>query len=289
MATTELSKRVAVAIVGIPAVLAAVFYGGWWLGALLAGAAALGTFELYRLAEVRGVRPFRAAGIVLSATLVLIATAVPSLAMAAPLLCAAVLAATLLLAAAAIWARGVDGKPLEAVSITLFGALLLGGTLSYGLFLRYLPIPGGTGASDPRWTGTALVAFPLLLTWVSDSGAFFGGRALGRRKLIPAVSPGKTVAGAVCGAIAAVLTGMLLGWVLQRWLDFDISLPEGAVGGAAISLAAQVGDLAESLLKREAGVKDSGGLLPGHGGMFDRADSLLFAIPVAFWFLAAVL
>jgi phosphatidate cytidylyltransferase len=174
------------------------------------------------------------------------------------------------------------------VSSTVLGALLLGGTLSYAVFLRYLPVPGA-GAEEPRLVGAALVAFPLLLTWTSDSGAYFGGRAFGRRKLMPSVSPGKTVAGAVAGVFCSVAAGALLGWLLFGRLAPGLGIVEAAIGGALISVVAQVGDLAESLLKREAKVKDSGTLFPGHGGLLDRVDSLLFAIPVAFWYLGAVL
>jgi len=289
MALAELGKRVTVAVIAIPIVMAAVFAGGWWLGALLAAASALGALELYRLAEARGGRPFRLAGAGLAALFVLVATVVPSLTMAAPLLWAVVLLGTVLLAAGAIWARGVDGNPLGAASITLFGAILLRGSLAHGMFLRYLPVPGVAAGSDSAWTGTVLVAFPLVLTWLSDSGAFFGGRAFGRRKLMPSVSPGKTVVGAVSGLGCAVVAGALVAWLLRSWLGLGLSLAEGAAGGGLISIVSQVGDLAESLFKREARVKDSGRLFPGHGGMLDRVDSLLFAIPAAFWYLSAVL
>lgn len=288
MVVSELGKRFAVAGVGIPLVLAAVYAGGWWLGSLLAAAAGVGAFELFRMAQVSGHRPFSLAGAVLAGGFVLTATVAPTVAAATPVFWVLALAAGLLLATAAIWARGVDGGPLGAVGTTLFGAVLLGGTLSYGIFLRYLPVPRAqVEAGD--WGGTALVMFPLALAWVSDSGAYFGGRAFGRRKLLPAVSPAKTVAGALSGVVVAVAAGAFLGWLLRSWLGIELGMVRGAIGGALISPAAQVGDLAESLLKREAGVKDSGRLFPGHGGVLDRLDSLLFAIPVAFWYLSLVL
>jgi phosphatidate cytidylyltransferase len=134
-----------------------------------------------------------------------------------------------------------------------------------------------------------LVGFPLVLSWVSDSGAYFGGRAFGRRKLIPSVSPGKTVAGAIAGVLSAILAGALYGWLLTTWAGLPLGWAAGAAGGALVSVVAQLGDLFESLLKREAGIKDSGALFPGHGGLFDRVDSLLFAFPAAYWFLRAVL
>jgi len=128
--------------------------------------------------------------------------------------------------------------------------------------------------------------FPLVLTWSSDIGAFFVGRAIGGRKLIPSVSPGKTVAGAVGGLVAS----MLVSWLYARSVLVPVAslgfTPWGALGfGAIISVAAQVGDLFESLLKREGGVKDSSRIIPGHGGILDRFDSLIFVLPVAYLLL----
>lgn len=283
---SELGKRLAVAAVGIPAVVAAVWLGGWVLGGLLALAAAGAAWELYRMARELGTRAFVAAGCVLAASYPLTATAVPDVGAATARFWLATLAATLLLGAAAIWRRGVDGRPLASVGVTLLGAVLTGGTLAYALFLRGmhgLDVPGPDALA-----GSMLVGFPLILTWVSDSGAYFGGRTFGRRKLIPAVSPGKTVEGAVSGVVGTVAAGVLYAWLLQR-AGVPLPLLAGAAGGALVSVVAQVGDLSESLLKREAGVKDSGTLFPGHGGLFDRVDSLLFTVPVAYWYLSLIL
>jgi len=296
MAASNLAQRVAVAAVGIPVAVALVYAGGWALGALLALAAAGAALELYRMSALQGARPFALPGAVLAAGLVLMAVVRPAPAAAAPGQWALVIAATLAFSAAAIWSRGVDELPLEAVAVTLAGALLTGGTLAYGLFLREMPVPrlidvaGLAGGANPLarhpWAGPALVFFPVALTWVNDAAAFFAGRAWGRRKLIPGVSPGKTVVGAVAGFVAAVVAGgFCAAYVFGGWLGIPFPVLAGAVGAALVSVAAQVGDLVESLFKREAGVKDSGKLLPGHGGIFDRVDALLFTIPLAYWFL----
>ena len=132
--------------------------------------------------------------------------------------------------------------------------------------------------------------FPLVLTWATDIGAYFVGRAIGGRKLIPAVSPGKTVSGRGRRAVATMLVVVgLRPFVLRPFAQLDHALPAALVFGASISVAAQVGDLAESLLKREAGVKDSSRLIPGHGGVLDRLDSLLFVLPVAYLLLGWLL
>jgi phosphatidate cytidylyltransferase len=127
------------------------------------------------------------------------------------------------------------------------------------------------------------VGFPIAVTWVGDSLAYFMGTHFGKRKLIPPVSPGKTVVGGVAGLVGSVLVGALAGWV---FLDFHpqvaLSVILGAAMGLILGVAAQVGDLAESVTKREAGVKDSGNLLPGHGGVLDRFDGLIFNLPLAY-------
>jgi phosphatidate cytidylyltransferase len=287
MAASELSRRLAVAAVGIPAVVVAVWLGGWVLAGLLAAAAAGAAWELYRMAAGLGTRAFVVPGCLLAAGFPLTAAAVPDPSVAAGRFWLLLLLATLLLSAAAIWRRGVSGRPLASVGVTLLAALLTGGTLAYGVFLRTMDAAGGVRPADAL-SGSLLVGFPLILTWVSDSGAYFGGRALGRRKLIPAVSPGKTVEGAVSGVLSTVAAGVFYAWLLQL-AGIPLALWAGGLGGALMSVVAQVGDLSESLLKREAGVKDSGTFFPGHGGLFDRVDSLLFTVPVAYWYLSLIL
>jgi phosphatidate cytidylyltransferase len=170
------------------------------------------------------------------------------------------------------------------VAVTTFGVIYTGGTLAFGYAIRYHRYAIGAAA------GLALIALPLVLTWGTDIAAYFVGRAFGKRKLIPAVSPGKTVAGAIGGLVAAVL----LAWaweafVLRPVAQLGLRLRDVVLFGVIVSIAAQVGDLAESLLKREAGVKDSSHLIPGHGGVLDRFDSLLFVLPVAYLLLGWML
>ena len=137
---------------------------------------------------------------------------------------------------------------------------------------------------------SALVALPLVLTWVSDIGAFFVGRSVGGRKLIPAISPGKTVSGAIGGLVATTIASWLyVRYVLAPLASLTMTVPGTLAFGAIISVAAQIGDLAESLLKREGNVKDSSHLIPGHGGLLDRLDSLLFVLPVAYLLLGWLL
>jgi phosphatidate cytidylyltransferase len=121
----------------------------------------------------------------------------------------------------------------------------------------------------------------ILITWLSDSGAYLLGRAFGKTPLIPVVSPKKTVEGLIGGLVAAALTGA----VTVSVFGLDVHWALGLAVGIAIGIVGVIGDLAESVLKREAGVKDSGNLIPGHGGMLDRLDALLFTF-VAGWYVA---
>jgi phosphatidate cytidylyltransferase len=279
---SELTKRVLAALVLAPAVIAAAYVGRAALAAVLGVLAALGAWELGRMARARDVRPL-AAGIALAAAIPLLVQAYYEGVWGIPLSLLATIFVGLL--GAAIWARGVEGRPLMAVAVTVFAALYTGGTLSFAYGLRYhrFTIPAQPEA------GTALLFLPIVLTWASDIGAYFVGRALGRRKLIPAVSPGKTVEGALGGVLFTVLAAWLYVLFVLRPVAHLSLTPLGIVlFGVAVSVAAQVGDLAESLLKREAGVKDSSHLIPGHGGVLDRLDSLFFVLPVAYLLLDQV-
>lgn len=282
MAVSETSTRVAVAAVGVPVAVGVVYLGGWFLAALLAAIAALGAGEAYRMSGHKGARPLRSLGAAAAGGMILVGATDPQAGLSNPGFGWLITALLLIASASAIWARGVEGGPLLAVSTTMFGALYAGLLLVHGLFLRHLP-----GVVDPVH-GTVLVFLPVLLTWSSDTFAYFVGRAFGRRKLIPRVSPGKTVEGSLGALLGTLCVALLYVPLLARFPGYQVSLGEAAFLGLLISVAAQVGDLAESLLKRDAGVKDSGTLLPGHGGALDRFDSLFFTLPVAYAFLRYV-
>jgi phosphatidate cytidylyltransferase len=282
MAASETLTRAAVAAVGVPIAVLAVYLGGWVLGALLAVLAALGAVEFFRMVEQKGVRPLAEVGAGAAAVFVLLATAARGAAWPGATLWVLLVVLTLVSITYAIWARGVEGSPLLAVAATICGAVYTGGLLGHGVLLRHLE--GIQGA----WHGTALVFAPVLLTWASDTFAYFVGRQWGRRKLIPRVSPGKTVEGALGAVVGTVLVAALYSAVLRQFDTYQVGIGAALALGLFISVAAQVGDLAESLLKRDAGVKDSGALFPGHGGVLDRLDSLFFTLPLAYFFFRFV-
>jgi phosphatidate cytidylyltransferase len=136
------------------------------------------------------------------------------------------------------------------------------------------------GTHMPVPVGACWLVLVVFACWAEDTAAYAVGRTLGKRQLCPAVSPGKTIEGSAAGFLAAVLVAAAFG----RW--FGLPLGHAAMLGALIGVLAQLGDLSKSVMKRQAGVKDSGSIIPGHGGVLDRFDSLLFSAPAAFYYLS---
>ncbi len=279
MGTEQMGRRVAFSAIAIPAAMVAAWFGGWVLAALLAIVGVLATPEVYDLSAATGVDPLRRSGLVAAAVLP-VATywakgsevhfAEPALYLGALWLLAVI--------ALAARRRGPTGRPLTAVAVTLFGVLYGPGLLCFAIVLRH-PTGVGPGSS----LGTALLFFPLALTWIGDTAAMAGGKLIGGRKLAPVLSPRKTWAGAVCGLAGTLASALAYSALVLNPLggpDRQLTAAVALLCGVAISVTGQVGDLAESLFKREVGVKDSSTLIPGHGGMLDRVDSLLYVLPV---------
>ena len=259
--------------------------GGAALAALLAIASAIGAWEYFRIARASGQTPMEDLGIAAAGIIPLVVHA-RFLGIQFPAIPVAAVVFVVILGVA-IWRRGVEGRPLGAAAVTVVGAIYTGGMLSFGYALRYHPYAfadAQLGAFEVA-SGALLLMLPMLVTWASDTGAYAVGRMMGRRKLIPTVSPGKTVEGAIGGIIASVLVAWAFGdFVLRPAAQLGFKwFPWGIITfGVVISVAAQIGDLFESLIKREAGVKDSSRILPGHGGILDRLDSMFFVLPVSF-------
>ncbi len=170
--------------------------------------------------------------------------------------------------------RETPASAVDRMLGTLLPVFYLGLTLGHLGGLLAIENP------EARERGEDLIALALFAVYCGDTFAYFGGRAFGKHKLAPAISPGKTIEGAICGLIGSMLGATLAPlWFFQR-----LPLGHALLIGAILGAAGIFGDLAESLFKRASDVKDSGGLLPGHGGMLDRIDSLLLAAPVLFWY-----
>tara|TARA_B100000686_G_scaffold353432_1_gene459034 strand:+ start:12690 stop:13484 length:795 start_codon:yes stop_codon:yes gene_type:complete len=157
---------------------------------------------------------------------------------------------------------------IDQIGYTLLGVLWVAGTLSYLILIRNLE------------GGESLLSFVFLTVWSGDAAAYYGGRAYGERPLASAISPKKTVEGAVLGLSGSLAAGGLA----HFWFIPKIFLTHCLIMGLFCGIIGQFGDLAESALKRHAGVKDSGNLIPGHGGVLDRVDGLMFAGPVFYFY-----
>jgi phosphatidate cytidylyltransferase len=275
----NLVRRVGFAVVAIPLALLLVWYGGLPLVLLLVAAAALATRELFDLAERQQIRPARVLGLVSAAAISPIAYAAIALPGTRVVIDAAwPYAAAIWLIAILTWAlltRAPTDRPLAAVGVTVLAVAYAGALPAFLLDMRH------HGHGLRSWAGAWLVFFPLVVTWVCDTAAMFGGRAFGGAKLAPTVSPGKTRSGSLAGVVGSLAVAPVFGAAVFPRVGVDVPLWQLLVVAAVLGVIGQIGDLAESLFKREAGVKDSSHLIPGHGGVLDRLDSLYFVIPAA--------
>ncbi|MGH9488099.1 MAG: phosphatidate cytidylyltransferase [Terriglobales bacterium] len=250
-------------------VLAAVLWAPPWLfTALVTLVALLALLEYFRLARALGLNPFRWLGLIATAVIVVALSLPASSRFWISLLIALVLA----LGVRALASPENLNQHLNNIGVTLFGIFYL------GVLLGLLPAI----RNDPA--GIIWLLFLFVLVWVGDTAALYAGRAWGRHRMAPRVSPKKSWEGALASFAVAVLLGAGFGF----WTDVASTarpVLELAALGGAINIAAQCGDLIESLLKRGAQVKDSGTLLPGHGGILDRVDALLFAAPVLWYYV----
>ena len=256
----ELANRVLVAVPLAVLTIAAVYQGGWAVVLFAAAVGALSAHELFAMA--RAMRPMAIAGQI--GTMIAIVGAhwagVEWVVAAVPI--------TLLLAFVLAAAVSMKESATVSIAITLLAPVWIGSGLAALVLLRDLP---------PNDFGLNILLAVLLGTWASDIFAYFGGRMFGRHRLAPAISPKKTVEGFVIG----LAFGSLAVWWTLYAIDDHVTHVQAAVLGIVVALVAPFGDLFESFLKRDLGVKDSGRLLGGHGGVLDRIDAMLFAFPAA--------
>jgi len=257
-------SRIVVAAVLLPFVLGVVWLGGWWLFALALAGGLLALHELYAMA--RSLRPLVLGGYV-GLILALLGMQLGGVTWLLGGIFATVLVAFVVFGFS-------DARPsaTAAISVTLLGVVWIGGGLASLLLLRDIPEDG-----------RLIIFTTLLAVFADDTAAFFVGRAIGRHKMAPTISPRKSWEGFVGGTVAAMAVAFFALYdqgYLSNW--------EALVLGAAVAVASAIGDLFESAVKRDLGVKDSGRLLAGHGGMLDRIDSLLWAGPAAFFVVLAL-
>ena len=272
---SELSKRLAVAAIGIPVCIAVAYTGGVVFAAGLGILAYLAVGEIGVMLGERGRPHMTRVGAILAGLFPLAAFVFGPQAIG----WFAVACLLGLLGFATLHIPPAE-MPFQTAALTFTAVLYVGGLLAFGVVLReWLP---------DQLEGTLLFFLPVVVTWVVDTAAYTGGRAMGRRKLAPAISPNKTVEGGLSGLLAGPVAAVVYTWIALPDIAADLGLGRLLVLGIVLAAAAIMGDLAESSLKRECQVKDSSALLPGHGGLLDRMDSLLWTIPVAYFFFAAI-
>ena len=263
---SNLVSRLLFAAILLPLVIGVVYLGGWWLFALSVAGGLIALHELYAMAK--SLRPLVLAGYVgfvfsrLGVQLGVVVWMFGGILL------------TLFLVFVLYGLSDIRTSATTTFGVTLLGVVWIGGGLGLALLLRDIPEHG-------FWAVIAL----MFTVFAADTAAYFVGRAIGRHKMAPAISPGKTWEGFAGGVVAAMAVAFL---ILYKDRDDFLSIPETLLFGAAIALAAVFGDLFESAVKRDLGVKDSGRLLGGHGGMLDRLDALLWAGPAAYFAVLAV-
>ena len=308
---SNLATRVLVALVGIPVILLLVLAGGFYFFIFVALASGLALHEFYGLASAKGFRPQTWPGIVFGflANAVFINGRIQQavvgwlqgagISLPWPGMSQALMILILLFVAVTLMVELFRnaGSAITNVSVTVLGvayvSLFFGSLIGlrelfipsdFPVYLHFhIPgpsVPDDIAATIDRWGGLTVISV-FASIWLCDSAAYFAGRAVGKHKLFERVSPNKTWEGAAAGVVFALGAFLL---ARQFFLPY-LSVRDALVCGGIVGVFGQLGDLAESLLKRDAGVKDSSSLIPGHGGVLDRFDSLLFVSPLIYCYL----
>ena len=272
-------QRAISAAVLVPVLLVVLALGGVVLAAAVAIVTVIAAVEVFRLLRSAGHEGFAALGTVLALVVVLDA-AFPKVLEGSGLLLVAI---GIVLAAVASFTRIDPHDGLQAWMATVFGALYIA-LLSFIIRLgQAAPAVPETAPLHALGAETGWILLLVLAVWSYDTGAYLTGKTFGRTKFLTHISPSKTVEGLIGGVIATTVVVAVLLWGLGQ------NPLHALVLGPLTALAAQAGDLAESVIKRAAGAKDSGTLIPGHGGMLDRVDSFVFAAPVVTLYVIALI
>jgi phosphatidate cytidylyltransferase len=257
-------KRVITALIGIPFLIWIIEFALFYICVgLIVIAAALALHEYFALIEIPWV--FRLAGFLI-AGIALFYFVMPR----APEI---LFGGVMLMLIVALFSQLELMVAFRSAAYGFFGAAYIGGLMSYMISLRMLDAAAGRGGN--------LLMMLFCIIWAGDSFAFFAGKSFGRHKFAPVVSPKKTWEGAVAGFVFSVVAAV----ICRSTFVPQISLRDAIIIGALVGIAGQIGDLCESIIKRAVQVKDSGQILPGHGGILDRIDSLLFGAPAMYYYL----
>jgi len=258
--------RIISSIVSLPILLAIIYFGTpFHFFLLLEFAIFIGLYEFYRMIEKGGLGCYKWAGIILG---ILLSAAI----FKGTYINLVIAASVIILFIIRIFEGNTSDNTFSYVSNTIFGIVYV------SFLMSYLGVIRASGDN-----GRELIFFVLLITWMGDTTAYYGGKGFGKHKLAPAISPKKTVEGAIIGLI-----GSIVGAIIAKSWFLDISILNAIAAGILIGVFGQFGDLSESIIKRNLQVKDSGGIIPGHGGILDRVDSLLFSAPVFYYYYSFI-
>jgi phosphatidate cytidylyltransferase len=263
-ASSDLAMRVASAVIIFGLFLGSLLLGGWWFSAFVILLMVVAVGELYATLRTKGYRPLALFGLL---GVVLMGVGAHNFGVAA----IGGWAAAVVLAIVLFFSLTPRHDPLENASVTVLGLAWVG-MLSFAILVGQGPNP------------VAYIMFVVLLVALNDIGAYFAGRAFGRHKIAPHVSPNKTIEGFVGGLLVVGITASIL-TTFPAWEA--IGLARGLAAAAVVGVVAPIGDFSESMVKRSIGVKDMGSVLPGHGGMLDRLDGFLFAVPAIYFLFRA--
>ena len=280
--------RILSTIVAIAIALGMVLLGGWYFTAFFGFLVYFGLLEYFKLARAKNISPAAKTTLVVSQVILVVCTAAPALADAVVPVAGTLICTYLLLQPKL--------ASISDLATSIFGLFYGGHLPSYWVRWRgwgsgadsnlplggFWPFPWEGFSHLPEGLSLTLLAF--FCIWATDIGAYIMGRLFGRTRLTH-ISPKKTVEGAVYGVLASILVGI---WGAVA-LDWPWAVFTGLALGLMIGIAGLVGDLTESMMKRDAGVKDSGDLIPGHGGILDRADSYVFTAPLVYYFVTLFL
>jgi len=269
-----LPLRIASGLVFVPLLILLARVGGMAFWYFVALQASLGLIEFYRMMHGRGLRPYRRLGLASAVVMLWVCfrPQTPHLGF--------LVTAVLLLVLALELRRPEARQRVEDIAVTWFGVLYVGWLSAHFVLLRELPWRVGTGYGD----GAAYVLLAFFVTWSCDTGAYAFGRLFGRNRPWAMISPRKTVEGSAGGLLCALIAA----FVARAWFAPFLGARDALALGALVGVFAQVGDLVESLLKRDARHTASSDLIPGHGGILDRFDSLYFAAPIVYYYLLIV-
>jgi len=264
-------KRILTVFFSIPVIFFLTWFGGFWFFLMVTTLAIISLNEFYNMMKGKGFSPYYTIGNLFTLAIIVFIHNTLKHPNWEPVSSAILTSAVIVTFSVAIVIRR-SAMATANIAITLLGTLYIGWLFSYLVLLRALTPHG------------AFLFLLMFTVWANDTVAYFFGKKFGKRQLSPYISPKKTISGSAAGFLAALAVAYVFGMIFEKALIPSI-WPHYLIMGALIGIIGQVSDLSESLIKRDAGVKDSSNLVPGHGGVLDRMDSFIFAAPALYYYL----